>query len=398
MIDSIRPRNTASRRPRLQVPGPAEPAEPASPQPQATILSASSANEMPTSGLQRYKWWFIGSGTAIILAASVASWAVWLRPDSCPDGGCKNIAVKSSPTPTPTPTTKLAPLTGLAVSPAIADRPIVSVIIENHPDARPQSGLSFAGVVYEALAEGGITRFQAFFGDQSATSIGPVRSLRPYFVDWALEFNAPVAHAGGSQTALDLARATSLKSLNALTIGAPPFYRTRDRYAPHNLYTSSDLLTNLLNQRGYAAVPNFTPSPRSPEAPLKTPDHPTIGINYSSAGFKANYTYNAADNTYLRSLAGAPHIDRVTGKQIAVKNVVVEYMPTVTLADLHVQMTTVGQGKALVFKDGTVIAGTWSKPSRVARTKLLDAAGKEIPLNAGNTWYSIVPVGKTVTY
>ena len=114
------------------------------------------------------------------------------------------------------------------------------------------------------------------------------------------------------------------------------------------------------------------------------------------------YKYEAASDSYLRFLAGAPHIDRNDNSQIRVKNVVVEYMTTnygtTRIGEQTVIMGTIGSGKALVFIDGGVIEGTWQKASREARTKILDSTGAEIQLNAGNTWYSIVPVGKSVTY
>ena len=306
------------------------------------------------------------------------------------------------PTPTPTPVKKASPLTGVLVDPATAAQPVFSVIIENHPDARPQSGLSQAGVVYEANAEGGITRFQAFFLDSLPKVLGPVRSLRTYYVDWALEFGAPVAHAGGNVDALDLIAPLGLKSLNGLNIGAPYFYRTTDKYAPHNFYTGSDLIRQLLDARGWNGPATFTPSPRQADTPTATPAHPNIHINFSYNGYQVDYAYDATANDYARSLAGAPHIDANTGQQIHVKNVVVEYMPTsygfTRISEDTVIMQTVGQGKAVVFRDGQAIEGTWKKDSHTARTQLLDAAGKDIPLDAGNTWYSIVPVGNTVSY
>jgi hypothetical protein len=291
------------------------------------------------------------------------------------------------PTPMPTPILKASALTGEMVEPTLAARAIRSIIIENHPDARPQSGLADAGVVYEALAEGGITRFQTFFLDKQPKTIGPVRSLRSYFVDWGLEYNSPVAHAGGNIDAIDLIVPLGLKSLNALSIGAPTFYRTSDRFAPHNLYTSSILMDNLLVKRNYNTPADFTISSRKADTPATAPTNPNIHIDYS---------YNA------RSLAGSPHIDRNTGSQIHVKNIVVEFMPTsygfTRANEQKVIMGTVGEGKALVFRDGSVIEGTWSKTSHSARTILKDANGAEIPLNVGNTWYSIVPTEKKVTY
>ena len=142
------------------------------------------------------------------------------------------------------PTTVASPLTGLQVAPKIAEQPITAVVIENHPDARPQSGLSQAGVVYEALAEGGITRFLAFFLDEKPKEVGPIRSIRTYFVDWALEFNAPVAHVGGNIDALDIINPLGMKDMNEFAYG-PYFYRTTDRYAPHFRCKSGGIASRL---------------------------------------------------------------------------------------------------------------------------------------------------------
>jgi hypothetical protein len=308
-----------------------------------------------------------------------------------------------SPTPSATPATKASPLTGVQVDPALADRPITAVVIENHPDARPQSGLAQAGVVYEALAEGGITRFEAFYLENRPPTLGPVRSLRTYFVDWGLEFNSPVAHAGGNADALDLVSPLGMKDINGL-LGGPDryFYRTTDRFAPHNLYTSSDLLDKALTAYGFNKPANFTPSPRKADQPSTTPAHPTIHIDYSYTGYQVDYKYDPSTNDYARFMADVAHVDRNTGSQIHVKNIVVEYMPTsygVTRIDEQtVIMGTVGTGRAIVLRDGGAVEGTWKKTSHSARTVLLDASGKDIPLDAGNTWYSIVPVGNNVSY
>ncbi|TAK89752.1 DUF3048 domain-containing protein [Patescibacteria group bacterium] len=299
------------------------------------------------------------------------------------------------------PKTKASPLTGVQIAPELADRPILGVVIENHPDARPQSGLSQAGVVYEALAEGGITRFLAFFLDERPANIGPVRSLRTYFVDWGLEFNSPVAHVGGNAAALDLVGPTGLKDINQFYNGNS-FFRTSDRIAPHNAYTNSNLMDALLKKNGWDKPAEFKVSPRQNDAPAKSPLHPIIGINYSYADFQVEYRYDAACNCYNRFLAGKPHVDRNTGQQIKVKNVVVEYMPTSygksRIGEQMTIMATPGSGRAVVFRDGEAIEGNWSKSQHQDRTKLTDAAGKEIPLNRGNTWYPIVPTDKTVSY
>jgi hypothetical protein len=350
--------------------------------------------------LGRHWKWLTFVVVLLVGGGSVYAWTV-LRPDPVP---VETAVTKQTPKPTPSPTPlkKASPLTGVMVDPADADKPIIAVVIENHPDARPQSGLADAGVVYEANAEGGITRFEAFYLETKPKIAGPVRSLRTYFVDWGLEFNAPVAHAGGNADALDLVAPLHMKDLNALSFASSGFYRTTDRFAPHNLYTTDTRLDTLLTRYHFDTPSDFTPSPRKPDTPNQASAHPKIHIDYSYAGYQVDYQYDPATNDYARSLAGKPHIDRNTGQQLHVKNVVVEYMPTsygtTRIGEQTVIMKTVGQGKGAVFRDGEAIPCTWVKDSHTARTKLLDSAGAEIPLDAGNTWYSIVPVGKTVSY
>lgn len=357
--------------------------------------------DQPQSRWQRFKHFIATHRTrtiivlGVILIAPTAAWAYY--------ESTKPIVVKQAEFPPrpEKPKTKPSPLTGVQIAPELADRPILAVVVENHKNARPQSGLGQAGVVYEALAEGGITRFLAFFLDERPANIGPVRSLRTYFVDWGLEFNAPVAHVGGNAEALDLVKPTGMKDINQFA-NAGSFFRTRDRMAPHNAYTNSDLMDALLKKNGWDKPADFEVSPRKNDAPSQTPLRPTIGINYSYTGFQVEYRYDATCNCYARFLAGAPHIDRNTGQQIKVKNVVVEYMPTTygrsRIGEQTTRMATPGSGKAIVFRDGDAVEGTWAKAQHRDRTKLTDAAGKEIPLNRGNTWYSIVPTDKTVSY
>ncbi|MBW4061938.1 DUF3048 domain-containing protein [Candidatus Saccharibacteria bacterium] len=368
-----------------------------------TVGEAITQSEPGFKGWLKHSWkWLAPVIIVLLLAGGAATYAV-LKPAPKQAAVVPTKTPVPTPTPTPTPTTVPAPLTGLPVEPALAARPISAVMIENlYPDARPQSGLSQAGVVYEALAEGGITRFLALFGDQQPSSIGPVRSLRPYYIDWALEFGASLSHAGGSSDALNLVGPLGVLDLNALVIGAPTYYRTSDRYAPHNLYTSSALLDAINARHGYTKAPSFTPSPRQPDAPMTTPTHTTISINFSSGAYAVQYRYAPTINSYIRYLGGVPHVDRNTGQPITVKNIVIEYMPiTYTPAphdSQYINMPTVGSGRATVLRDGGAAEGTWSKASHNARTQLTDASGTAIALDAGNTWYEIVPIGNAVSY
>jgi hypothetical protein len=379
-------------------------AMPSEPEVDPTVTEAvpeASTTPDQSGWFKRNRKWLIVVLAMVSFAAGGGAWAL-MRP-----ADVKQTAVSTrtpTPTPVPTPITKLSPLTGLPVDPALADRPISGVIIENQTDARPQSGLQDAGVVYEALAEGGITRFEAFYLDKRPASIGPVRSVRTYFVDWALEYNAPLAHAGGNADALDEIGPLKMKDENALSFAADAFFRITTRYAPHNLYTTSDKLDALNKRLGFDKPSDFTPAPRKADEPASSPAHPNIHIDYSYNGYQVDYKYDPAANDYARSLAGAPHVDVNTGSQIHVKNVVVEFIPTsygytrLGTVEPTVIMKTVGTGKAIVFRDGAAVVGTWKKDSHAGRTILTDADGKEIPLDAGNTWYSIVPTGNNVSY
>ncbi|PIS07926.1 hypothetical protein COT78_01075 [Candidatus Berkelbacteria bacterium CG10_big_fil_rev_8_21_14_0_10_43_13] len=299
--------------------------------------------------------------------------------------------------------TVASPLTGLQVSEDAAKQPIVGVMIENHfPDARPQSGLSAAGAVYEAFAEGGITRFLAVFQQPLPDSIGPVRSLRPYFLRWGLEYNIPIAHAGGSQPALADIGTLGMKNIEALAYGSSYFFRASDRPSPHNLYTNNSKLTALVSKLGFDKAPTFTPLTRKEDTAPVTAANPDIKITYGNASYNVEWKYDASNNNYGRSQGGTVQNDRNNSAQLTAKNVVVMFTPTSygTQPDGKPEtiMNLVGTGNAVVFIDGGATVATWSKASNSAQTKFADSAGAEIKFNAGNIWYEVVPVGNAVTY
>lgn len=362
------------------------------PQPAEAAEAEPAAQPKPTKS--RVRRWTETGIIVLLLAAGAFAFGYFHRPASQPSGAI--VSRHPKPTPTPTPALPADLLTGQPDAPAVAARPNTAVVIENYYDARPQSGLSQADVVYEALAEGGITRYMAVFHTQQPALLGPVRSVRTYFVDWSLENDAPLAHVGGNADALDEIGPLGMKNMDEFTNGAY-FYRTSDRVAPHNMYTTSALLAKLEQTLGY-----YKPSAAQPLAQFKDdqPDkqapHPTIDINYSYNGFQVEYRYYPATNTYLRFLAGQPDVDRSTGQQIRVKNVVAEMMPTsygtTRIGEQTVIMQTVGTGQCVVFRDGDAVVGTWKKDSHGARTQLLDANSQPIALDRGNTWFAVIPI------
>jgi len=343
---------------------------------------------------------------AIVLLIVIIVLAVWLgffrkNNDSTADKANPPAVDKSGEAAKQA--TVASPLTGLQISEDAAKQPVVGIMIENHyPDARPQSGLSAAGAVYEAFAEGGITRFLAIFQEPLPDSIGPVRSLRPYFLRWGLEYNIPVAHAGGSQPALADIGTLGMKNIEALAYGSSYFFRASDRPSPHNLYTNNSKLTALVSKLGFDKAPTFTPLTRKEDTTPVTAANPDIKITYGNASYNVEWKYDASNNNYGRSQGGAVQKDRNNSTQLTAKNVVVMYTPTSygTQPDgkPETNINLIGTGKAVVFIDGGAIAATWSKASNSAQTKFIDSAGAEIKFNAGNTWYEVIPVGNAVTY
>jgi hypothetical protein len=292
---------------------------------------------------------------------------------------------------------------GVLVAPGEEQPELLAVMIENSSDARPQSGLDKASVVYEALAEGGITRYMAIVPKTTdVKEFGPVRSARPYFVSFAGAYHPLYVHAGGSPQALAmLAKASSnVVDLNLLSRGAYGWRDTK-RYAPHNLYTNPEKLRSAitdLKKDVTASVTSWTYKTEA-EAAERPVDAKPITINYSSLAYRSMFLYDATTNTYQRKVGTTIDVTR-DGKQITAKNVVVMYVPTTLYPNetKRLKMSTVGKGKAIVFRDGVAVVGTWKKASDKDREVFLDCTGAPIQLNPGMTWVSVIPVDRLVTY
>lgn len=315
---------------------------------------------------------------AAVLGGSAAFALTWPQP-------APPIVVHAAPPP-PKPDPIYSPLSGLAVTAKQAKLPVTGVMIENSLPARPQSGLSRAGVVYEAIAEAGITRFLALFQENQPSNIGPVRSARPYFVRWDLGYGAPYAHVGGSPEALADIKNWGVKDLDQFS-AAGYYHRTSNRAAPHNMYTSMKKLRQLEKSRGWAKPSHFTGFARQDGKPLKKPTAGVIHMNPSTSAYAVKYVYSKKLNAYKRSEGGQPHIDAGTRKQIAPSVVVALIISYGHESDgYHSYYENVGSGAAYVFQDGGVTKCQWQKDSKSAPLKLVDSNGQNIKLNRGQTW------------
>lgn len=299
-------------------------------------------------------------------------------------------------------TTRL--LDGVTVEAAVSNRYPIAVMVENLVDIRPQAGLSQAGLVYEALVEGGITRFMAVYSTaETIDQIGPIRSARHYFVDWAEEYGGIYAYVGGSPQALGVTGASDyITDLNQF-YNSEYYYRDENISAPHNLFSSSELLDYALRDLELAEIPGHFESYQF-KTPVAETDRPgavaPLTINYSNADYQVEWRYDAGSNQYLRWNGGEPHLDANTNEQLTANNIVIQRVPTTVLevATGRLDLETIGSGDAIIFQDGATILGSWEKDQRGDRTLFYSADGNEIEFNPGSTWIQVVTADTAITY
>ncbi len=301
----------------------------------------------------------------------------------------------AQPKPKPAaPVVYYSPLTGDKVpDQGFTTMPVTAIMIENSPSARPQSGIKEAGVVFEAIAEGGITRYLTLHQQDKPQMIGPVRSVRPYFVDWLTPYNASVVHVGGSAAALAQVRNGTYRDLDQF-FNPAYFWRATDRYAPHNVYTSFAKLDALNGAKGYTSS-QFVGMMRTDPHPSAKPDASQIAINFSSSLYNTSYTYDPATNHYNRFLAGAPHLDREEGQITPSVVIAMKVDENTIMQDGYREaIATLGTGQAIIFQNGTAQTVTWHKEKPSTQLTFTDTNGNEVALVRGQTWIAAVPNGE----
>lgn len=340
--------------------------------------------------LSKRQWAMLGAALVLLPTASAAAWTLTHRQPP-PDTATYEKTVYTPPPPPKT--TEASRLTGVEIPIELNKLPTTAVQIENSPDARPQAGLYDAGIVTEAIAEGGITRFNAIYMESQPERIGPIRSLRPYYIDFYWPYDAALAHAGGSGQALAEVASLGLKDIDHGP-NAGAFYRDNSRYAPHNLYSSRAKLLETQRARGYTTS-TFTGLVRKAEKKAEAPTARSAAANISGFLYNPRFDYDATTNSYLRFMAGKPHMDE-NGKQINPKVVILLVMPH-HYAGIYSVYQTTGSGKAYILQDGIVVEGIWEKPARNAQFRFGDANGAPIGLNPGQTWMTLVGSADRVT-
>ncbi len=276
-------------------------------------------------------------------------------------------------------------------------RRLVGVVVDNDPHARPQSGLCAACLVYEVPTEARIPRFLAVFNGAGPDQVGPVRSVRPAFLEIAQELGAVVVHAGQSRPAFQWIRAHRYPVINEFWI-PQPFWRSHARRMPYNLYGSVPRIREAMARRDYDRPPplprplalSYT-EPRGPAA-----DHVRIGF---LGGFQAEFVYQ--DGRYLRATGGRPHLDALTGRPVSARAVIVQFVPWRGWRSGKVDVSevgVVGQGRALIFAYGRVVEGHWERRSEATSTVFTDPHGRGLLLPPGPIWVTLAPLGTPVTY
>ncbi len=319
--------------------------------------------------------------------------------------------LKASPKPLPTtePSATLSRRApdGIWVNEKEARPFLTGVLVENMANAQPISGVDKAALVIEAPVEGGITRLLTVYpvGKEEITqntTIGPVRSVRPYFLDWADELGVLLAHVGGSPAAIDRIRDKRTLTLDQW-YKSDFFQKDSSRAAPHDTYI--DL--SHLQKAGATLIPGTDIEKRSNTLPswsFKEDAPPAergavnqIVIPYPES-YAVTWRYNSTTNIYTRFQWGGVHTTS-EGIPISTKNIVILFQKMEVLDTVgRLQISTIGAGDMLAFFDGNVVKGTWEKADNQSRTRLLDASGRELTLNAGPAWITIVAPAFAVTY
>lgn len=291
-------------------------------------------------------------------------------------------------------------LTGLLVYEQNMPRQVYGVMIDNHVDARPQSGIDKAFLVIEAPVEGNISRLLAFFSEgQEVKKIGPVRSARPYFIDWNNELDALYVHVGGSDQSLDEIASGGTFDLNQYWNDSY-FWRTSFREAPHNVYISTEELKSFSDARKEVGrAPKLLYGIWKFKDPEKNiPNEPKgLLISFYSPEYVVSWEYDKQENRYKRLQRGK--LDKtLDGSQIFSDNIAVVIIDIETIDSVgRKQIDTIGKGKGYVFQDGNIIEGSWKKNSESERLRFYDKDDEEIVFNGGSTWIEVVSSEESLT-
>lgn len=281
------------------------------------------------------------------------------------------------------------------------DRPI-AVMIDNHQDAWPQAGIQKAYMVYEIIVEGGETRLMAVFKGQNINEIGPVRSARHYFIDYAMENNAIYAHFGQSPQAQSDLKKFRIDDINGIAEDGTTFWRTKAKYAPHNAMTNTEKLLQSAKNKKYKTtsteqsvlkyVTDEVNLEEGQEASSVTIPHSNLQT--------VKYVYNAENKVYERYARNKKQTDLSTKQGITVKNIIITFCENYTLTDRENKgrqgLKNIGTFDGYYITNGKAIKIKCEKTARDQKTVYKDLNGNIIEVNDGNTFVNICPINAKV--
>ena len=282
------------------------------------------------------------------------------------------------------------------------NRPIAFMIDNNIGDAK-HAGLQESYLNYEIIVEGGLTRIMSLYKDRNVSLVGPIRSSRHYFLDYALENDAIYIHYGWSPQAKDDIKALSVDNVNGIT-DSTPFRRDENSVAPHNVFTNISYVNDYIEKKDYKKssdtwkLLNISPK----EIKLNNSDDNTnnaekINISYSKNEYRT-YTYDEINKYYLRSQNGKAHIDRVTDKQLNYKNIIILKVENRDIDEQGRQeLKNIGNGEGYYITNGKYKKIYWTKETRLSKTKYKYEDGTDLEINDGNTFIQIVPINNRIT-
>lgn len=282
----------------------------------------------------------------------------------------------------------------------------IALMVDNERDAWPQAGLQEAYMIYEIIVEGGQTRMLALFKDAETTMIGPIRSARHYFLDYAMENDVIFTHFGFSPQAISDIKTYSIANISGTQADGSAFWREKPLGSYHNVFTSIEKIKTRATKKKYRLTTDQAVLLTYSIPILKLSEYEKakvaedIYIKYS-ASHNVSYKYDADKKVYLRSMRGIAHVDRKTKEQYRFKNIIVYQVQNYSLNDGSGKnrqgLYNIGSGTGYYISEGYAVPITWSKASRRAKTVYKDLAGNILKVNDGNTFIQIQPKGQTLT-
>ena len=281
-----------------------------------------------------------------------------------------------------------------------------AIMINCHNEALPQAGLQNAYIVYEIMVEGGITRMMALFKDADVSKIGSVRSARTQFLDYVYENDAIYFHAGGASDAINR---MGSEGINNVSVDGAYGMRdtTLDRNWEHTLFTSTDLMKQAINDRGFNTTTSagnlLTYQSKSIDYDSYSDKIEANNVSITYSYYRtSNYKYDSSKKVYLRSMNDTSNVDLVTGNQYEVKNIIVYGVKYSSYThngySLYQKIDNVGSGEGYYITEGYAIPITWKKDTKNSKTIYkYKETGEELVVNDGNTYIQIYPINENLT-